>query len=685
MQIALHRYGNLLSTYLRPILAEVVALAVVLSGSIALQLAGPQVIRAFIDAATSAAAAAHLRQLAILFIGLALVQQGLAVLATYFSERIGWSATNALREDVLLHCLRLDLGFHKARTPGELIERIDGDITALANFFSQLVVQLFGSALLLCGVIVLVWLIDWRAGLALVAFAAVALAVMNRMRGITVPHWRRARQASADLFGYIEERLGGTEDLRANGATAYVVHRLHQPLRQRILTNCRARVIGALQWTAPDLLFSMQMALSFVLIFSLYRSGAITIGTGILISSYTWLALRPLTNITRQMEDLQKAGAGIVRLQELLEVRSRLDDPEHPIPLPPGPLPVAFDRVTFVYAEAAPEADATRGAPARPDHTTPHHPAPHGAAPAAPAEPQPETVLHDLSFQLAPGTVLGLLGRTGSGKTTISRLLFRLYDPVAGAIRLGGVDLRQARRDDVRRSIGLVTQDVQLFQASVRDNVTFFDHTVEDARILTAFEALGLGEWYRALPQGLDTMLGAGGAGVSAGEAQLLAFTRVFLKDPGLVILDEASSRLDPATERLIERAVERLLAGRTAIIIAHRLGTIQRADEIMILEQGRIVEYGPRAALAADPRSRLAALLRTGLETPPGGPATLDDLAVAPLQDSLVTVEGPAPGRTPAAPSPSGMWGRRPHDLPAPSPGGRGARGVRDEEKEGS
>jgi ABC-type multidrug transport system fused ATPase/permease subunit len=161
----------------------------------------------------------------------------------------------------------------------------------------------------------------------------------------------------------------------------------------------------------------------------------------------------------------------------------------------------------------------------------------------------------------------------------------------------------------------MVTQDVQLFRATVRENVTLFDAGIEDARIERALDDLGLGEWRRALPRGLDTMLGGDGAGLSAGEGQLLAFTRAFLRNPGLVVLDEASSRLDPATERLIERAVGALLRGRTAIIIAHRLGTVQRADGIMILEGGRIAEHGPRQALAADPSSRFSTLLRSGME----------------------------------------------------------------------
>ncbi|HEY0070466.1 MAG TPA: ATP-binding cassette domain-containing protein, partial [Chloroflexia bacterium] len=167
----------------------------------------------------------------------------------------------------------------------------------------------------------------------------------------------------------------------------------------------------------------------------------------------------------------------------------------------------------------------------------------------------------------------------------------------------------------LRHAIGFVTQDVQLFNATLRDNLTMFDGEIPDAKILQVVHELGLTEWYGSLPEGLDTVLGPGGGSLSAGEAQLLAFARIFLRDPGLVVLDEASSRLDPATERLIERAVDRLLRDRTGIIIAHRLATVQRADEIMVLEDGRVLEHGPRLALANDPRSHFSQLLRTGLE----------------------------------------------------------------------
>jgi ABC-type multidrug transport system fused ATPase/permease subunit len=182
-------------------------------------------------------------------------------------------------------------------------------------------------------------------------------------------------------------------------------------------------------------------------------------------------------------------------------------------------------------------------------------------------------------------------------------------------VRLGGADLRAVPNANLRTRVAVVTQDIQLFSATVRDNLTFFDPTITDAQVWAALDMLGLGDWARAQPHGLDTLLASAGAGLSAGEAQLLAFARAFLRDPGLLILDEASSRLDPATERRLEQALTQLLHGRTAIIIAHRLGTLERVDHILILEDGGVREYGPRAELVGDPDSRFAQLLRVGME----------------------------------------------------------------------
>lgn len=223
-------------------------------------------------------------------------------------------------------------------------------------------------------------------------------------------------------------------------------------------------------------------------------------------------------------------------------------------------------------------------------------------------------MLKEITFSLPPGRVLGILGRTGSGKSSLTRLLFRLYDPAQGSIALGGVDLRGVPLADLRRRVGMVTQDVQLFAASVRDNLTFFNPHLPTAHLESVLKTLRLWDWLQqSLPQGLETPL-AGGQSLSAGEPT--AGLRAGLPQrPSLVILDEASSRLDPATEALMEQAVDRLFAGRSGVVIAHRLKTVQRADDILILEGGRVLEYGPRLALAGDPTSHFYRLLQTGLE----------------------------------------------------------------------
>jgi ABC-type multidrug transport system fused ATPase/permease subunit len=332
------------------------------------------------------------------------------------------------------------------------------------------------------------------------------------------------------------------------------------------------------------------------------------VGTVFLLASYVRLLETPVKHIRRQMEGLQRAFASIGRVDDFLQLQPKVREQVSAV-LPTGPLSVTFDSVTFTYKDRLSLGEMQVEQP--PDSTDPDRPSPNG---------QP-TVLYDVAFSLAPGRVLGILGRTGSGKTTLTRLLFRLYDVDAGAIRLGGVDVREAALSDLRQRVGMVTQDVQLFAATVRDNLTLFNNhdpdaaPISDERILAALHTLGLAEWLAGLPEGLDTRLIGGGQGLSAGQAQLLAFTRVFLRSPQLVVLDEASSRLDPATEQLLEQAIDQLLTGRTGIIIAHRLRTVQRADDILILENGRILEFGPRKELAANPNSRFSHLLRTGLE----------------------------------------------------------------------
>jgi ATP-binding cassette, subfamily B, bacterial len=387
----------------------------------------------------------------------------------------------------------------------------------------------------------------------------------------------RERQASAELFGLLEERLSGTEDIRANGAVSYVLRRHVERSRTLFRTGLLRALLGVVTWRSLNMAITIGAVVSLAFAAVLALDGVLTIGQVYLVFAYTTMLNHPVEELMRQLDDLQQATASIARVQQLFAIAPRVTDAAHSRALPAGPLSVELAALSFGY-------------------------------------PDDDLVLREVSALLPAGTVLGLLGRTGSGKTTLTRLLLRLYDPTEGAVRLGGVDLREVPNAELRARVAIVTQDIQLFSASVRDNLTFFDATIPDTRIMAALDTLGMGEWVRELPNGLDTPLAAGGTGLSAGQAQLLAFARAFLRDPGLIILDEASSRLDPATERRLEQALTRLLQGRTAIIIAHRLGTLDRVDQIMILEEGRVRERGPRAELARDPSSRFAELLRVGL-----------------------------------------------------------------------
>jgi len=570
---ALNRYWRLLAHYLRPQWPRMGLLAVILCGTICVQVVTPLVASHFIDQATSGGDLRDLIVLALLTMGLALAGQGLAVAETYVAENVSWAATNALRADLVAHLLRLDATFHTAHTPGELIERVDGDVATLARFFSRFVVYVLGNGVLLVGVLGLLYHVDWRVGLGMSAFVVLALTAMLRIRAVATPSWAADRQASADFFGFLGEYLSGLEDIRSSGAGAFVLRRCAEVMRSWLAVTRKAQMWGYSLGATSLGLFALGTAVAFALSAMLFKAGTLTIGTVYLIFQCTEMLRQPTEQIRNEVQDLQQADASIARVQALLGTAPRVADGPGAA-LPPGPLAVELDGVSFGYAQDVP-------------------------------------VLRNVSVCLEPGRVLAVVGRTGSGKTTLTRLLLRFYDPLAGIVRLGGVDLRAVRLAAVRARIGLVTQEVHLFHASVRDNLTLFDDGVPDERISAVLDTLGLASWLRELPRGLDTLLGPGGAGLSAGQAQVLACARILLHDPDLVILDEASSRLDPATDRLVQTALGRLLEGRTGIIVAHRLATIAYADDILVLEDGQVREHGPRLALAADPTSRFAELLR--------------------------------------------------------------------------
>jgi ATP-binding cassette subfamily B protein len=577
MNLSFKSYWNLLSDHIRPQKGRFTLLAVLLFGSIGLRIMAPQIMREFIDEALAGKPLQMLTTTAIAFIGIALIQQVAAIGVKYLGENVAWTATNALRAELAWHALNLDMRFHNDHTPGELIERIDGDVTELATFFSQFALNLIANGLLLIGILVALFIEDWRAGLAFSIYSVVTIVVLGKLKDIAVPHQRARREAEAQLYGFIEEQLAGTEDIRSSGAVDFSIRELFRHQGIILGHNRNAHFKRWIIENAMGFALTAGNLLAITSGYWLFSAGIITVGTVYLFVHYINLLEEPFWAMTHEIESFQTIGACVERLTEFRNFKREVLDGDG-AEISSHPLALAFEDVTFSYNGE--------------DH-----------------------VLNDLSFDLKPGSILGLLGRTGSGKTTIGRLIFRLYDVNSGNIKINGTNLRDAQLESLRRNISIVTQDVQLFRASIRENLTFFDRSITDEKIIATLDELELGDWLQSLPKGLDTELETGARSLSAGEAQLLAFTRVFLRNPGLVILDEASSRLDPATEQKLERAIDKLLKNRTAIIIAHRLDTVLRADEILILDHGKVSEYGDRKQLAADSSSRFYQLLQTGME----------------------------------------------------------------------
>ncbi|MEV6038659.1 ABC transporter ATP-binding protein [Nonomuraea sp. NPDC052116] len=554
---------------LRPGPRRSAALVAAIAAATALPLAAPQITRRFVDDAIGGASIRQLTLIAVGYLALAVAGQAARLVTAWLAGRLAWDGTNRLRERLARHALGLDLAFHGRHTPGEMIERVDGDVVAVADFVVAFLMDVVASVLLLAGVVVIVFGVDWRIGCALLVYCLLIGWGMARAQRLAVPAAARSRAASARLFGMLEERLAGAEDLRANGAGEHTVRRFHQVSAALYRAEVRDARIGTTLLAGTSVAFAAGTAIMLGLAAWALRSGTLTVGTAVLIFQYTLMVRTPFERLIDQIRRYQAALAGLARIADLLAERRTLPEGTRPLPAT-GPLGLRLDGVGFAY----PGDD--------------------------------EQVLSGVTLTLAPGETLGLVGRTGSGKTTLARLALRLYDPTEGAVRVGGLDLREADQASLRTRIGVVTQDVQLFAASLRDNLTLFRQSPGDGRLREVLHGVGLGDWLAGLPGGLDTELRE----VSAGEAQLIAFARAFLADPGLVVLDEASSRLDPATERRIERSIDRLLDGRTGVIIAHRLSSLSRVDKIAVLDHGKIVECGRRADLAADPGSRFGRLL---------------------------------------------------------------------------
>ncbi|MEM8619502.1 MAG: ABC transporter ATP-binding protein [Actinomycetota bacterium] len=554
---------------LRPDAWRWAGLGVLVATSAALTLAGPLVVRRIVDNAADGTDAASVARLAGLFLAIAIGAQLFAVVVAWFATVAAWRTTNSLRLTIARHVLELDHEFHRQHTPGELIQRTDGDVTSVSEFLGRVVPKALGALLLVLGIVGVLVALDWRLAIGMLVYLCLALTVIVRSRHRAVGESSEEMGALARLYGGIEERLTAGEDLRANGAAQHAAWRFIEESEGALTGAVRRERAFLVMWWFVQAAVVAGWAVALVGGVLMFNAGAITLGTAFLLFQYVLLVSRPLEEVVHELETVQKANGAMVRVLDLLEVRPTIVDSGTTTPMP-GALAIEFTDVGFDYGDD-------------------------------------QLVLRDVSIEVPAGTSIGVVGRTGSGKTTFSRLVLRLVEATAGTISIGSTPIGDVPLDELRRRVALVPQEVELFTGTVRDNVTLFDDEPTDDAVTDALERVGLD---RLAGRAMHRQLGAGGGGLSAGESQLLSLARVWLRDPDLIVLDEATARVDPGTEQRIEQAVGELIAGRTAVIIAHRLSTLRAVDSIAVFSAGQIVEHGSRADLLGDDESRFTQLL---------------------------------------------------------------------------
>jgi ATP-binding cassette subfamily B protein len=467
-----------------------------------------------------------------------------------------------LRMRVIAHIHQLSLADHSEERRGALVARVTSDVETLAEFFSWggMAWLLNGALMLIVAAVMLSY--DWL--LALIAFA-VALPlvwVLRMVQSHLGAAYDSARGRNAELLGSITEVVTGAEPLRAYGAGAVMAGRTKGVAKQRADAFVRAGTIGAFLFPSGEVFSALTVSAVVGVGVARGSVGGITAGALVGFVFLTYRFLEPIAEFTEVLDQTQTAVAGMRRLLGILDLPAGPPPPTSPRPLPDGPLSIHVNDVTFRYRSRG-EVD------------------------------DDEPVLTNVSASIPPGQQVALVGSTGSGKTTLGRLLARFADPLTGQIALGGVPLTSVSNDELRQRLVVVPQEPFLFDDTIAANLGFARPGSSLADLERAVSALDLDDWLAGLPDGLLTEVGERGSQLSAGERQLVALLRASVADPDVLILDEATSSVDALTEVRMARALDRLAEGRTTIAIAHRLSTAMRADRVLVLEHGRLIEDG--------------------------------------------------------------------------------------------
>ena len=572
------------ASYAGPYTGAIVFFLVVVVVDAFLMVAVPLLLRDIIDRGVTPKDSGVVIRLSFLIAALAIADAGLTMLQRWFSARIGEGLIYDLRAQVFTHVLLQPIAFFTRAQTGSLVSRLNSDVIGAQQAFTSVLSSVVSNAVSLVLIVGAMATLSWQltlAALALVPFFLIPARLMGRrLAGLSALQMN----LNADMGSRMTERF--------NVAGALLVKLFGSPVREDseyAERAARVRDSGiriAMNRTVFMVALGLVAALATAMVYGfggvMAVDGLLTVGTLLALAALLARLYAPLTALSNVRVDIMTALVSFERVFEVLDLKPLIEEKQDATSLPDGPLEVELESVAFRYPSADEVSLASLETTASGDRKA------------------GEPVLHDVSFVAGAGQLVALVGPSGAGKTTITSLVSRLYDPTSGVVRVGGTDLRQASLESIHASIGVVTQEAHLFHDTIRANLAYARPEATEEQMLEALRAAQIIRLIDALPEGLDTVVGDRGHRLSGGEKQRLAIARLLLKGPRVIVLDEATAHLDSESEAAVQRALDAALTGRTSIVIAHRLSTVRGADQILVVEDGRIVERGRHAELLA-------------------------------------------------------------------------------------
>lgn len=583
--------------YARPYWRGVTVILITIVGISLLSLLPPLLMRALIDQAIPQRDFHLLNLLALGMIAVPLINGLLGVAQRYASARIGEGVIFDLRNDLYMHLQRMSLRFFTNTHAGELMSRLNNDVVGAQNAITGTLVTLISNSVTLVATLVIMLGLEWRLTLLSVAilplFVLPARRVGRRLRAIT----RESMQHNARMNAMMNETLNisGALLVKIFGRTVSEIGRFSGLAAEVREVGVRQAVIGRWFGLGLGLVSAVGTALIFWLGGHLVLQGVFTIGTIVAFTAYLSQLYGPLMALTNLRVDFATSMVSFERVFEVLDLPVEIGNREHPLRLPKVEGEIRFDRVSFSYLEGE-RPPAALEAVRRFRWDSEQTPAPRAKPDGEEDGAEPREVrwaLRDVSFEIHPGEVAALVGPSGAGKTTITYLVPRLYDPTEGRVLLDGHDLRDLELDSMAEHVGMVTQETYLFHDTLLANLLYARPDANQADVEAACRTANIHDFIASLPEGYETVVGERGYRLSGGEKQRVAIARVILKDPRVLILDEATSHLDSQSEALIQDAMQKVMRGRTSLVIAHRLSTVMGADRILVMDDGRLIQQG--------------------------------------------------------------------------------------------